>query len=144
MTVHFSNNCPKSPGGLCRNCGAGGRGYVGRTGTGMCQIRVGLAHNDDGFIPSTWLILDTWYTSIVGKNIDMFKNIRGFLEEERLTVVTNGGNRSFNEIGKYEIFPIEAHFNLHSMYNIVALKDMANVTGVRITIDSSNERAITV
>ena len=45
-------------------------------------------------------------------------------------MVTNGGNKAFNEIGEYELFPIEAHFNLHSMANIVALKVMADVLGV--------------
>ena len=60
-----------------------------------------------------------------------------YLEEKRLIVLTNGGNKSFNEIGKYEPFPIEAQLNLHSMENIVALKDMADVHGVRIIIDIS-------
>ena len=64
----------------------------------------------------------------------MLNNIRECLEEERHTVVTNGGTESFNEIGEYELFPIEAHFNLHSMDNSVALKDMADVPGFRITI----------
>ena len=73
----------------------------------------------------------------------MFKNIRGCLEEERLAVVTNSGNRAFNEIGEYELLPIQAHHNLHSIANIVALKDTADVPGVRITMDNSKERAIT-
>ena len=90
----------------------------------MCQIRVGLAHNDDGIIHYTWLLLDTCSATSVGKNPDMFKKIWGCLEEQRLTVVTNGGNKAFDEIGEFEIFPIKAHFNLHSMANIVALKDM--------------------
>ena len=64
----------------------------------------------------------------------MLNNIRECLEEERHTVVTNGGTESFNEIGEYELFPIEAHFNLHSMDNSVGLKYMANVPGFRITI----------
>ena len=59
-------------------------------------------------------------------------------------MVTNGGNKAFNDIGEYEIFTIEAHLNLHSMANIVALKDMVDVPGVRITMDRSKERAITV
>ena len=67
----------------------------------MCQIHVGLAHHDDGIIPSTWLLIDTCSTSSVGKNPDMFKKISECLEEERLNVVTNGGKKSFNEIGKY-------------------------------------------
>ena len=74
----------------------------------------------------------------------MFKKIWECLEEERLNVVTNGGNKAFNEICEYEIFPIKEHFNLHSMSNIFSLKDMDDVSGVRSTIDSTKKRAITV
>ena len=110
----------------------------------MCQIFVGLAQHDDGIITSTWLFLDTYSTSIVDKNTDTLKNIRQHLEEQRLTVVTNGGNKSFDRIGNYELFPIEANFSIHSMVNIIAIKDMANVPGVRIIMDSLKEREITV
>ena len=110
----------------------------------MCQVRAGLEHHDYGIIPFNWLLLDTYSTSTVGKDSDIFMNIWEGLEEERLTVVTNCGNKAFNKIGDNELFPIEAHFNLHSMANIVALKDMANVTGSRITMDGSKEREITV
>ena len=47
-------------------------------------------------------------------------------------------------MGKYELFPIEANFNLHSMAKIVAPKGMANVPGSRITMESSKERSITM
>ena len=110
----------------------------------MCQISVGLAHHDDEIIHSTWLLIDAYSTSSVGKNPDMFKKISECLEEERLNVVKNGGNKAFNEIGEYGLFPIEAHFNLHTMAKMVALKDMTNVPGVRITMDSSKQHAIAV
>ena len=96
----------------------------------MRHICVELSQHDDGIILSTWLFLDTCSTSSVGKNTDMFKNIWECLGEERFTVVTNGGNKVFNEICEYEIFPIESHFNLHSMANIIAFKGMADVPGV--------------
>ena len=64
-------------------------------------MSVGLEHHDDGIIASTWLLLDTYFTSSVGKNPDMFKNIRECIEYERLTLVNNVGNKTFNEIGKY-------------------------------------------
>ena len=81
----------------------------------MFHIYVLLAQHDYGIIPSTWLLIDTCSTSSVGKNLYIFRNIWRCLEEERLTVATNGENKAFNEMGKYELFPIEANFNLHSM-----------------------------
>ena len=73
---HLSNNCPKVPVEQRCNCGAGGRGSGGRTGTVMCHIHVVLSQHADGIIPSTWLLLGTCSTSSVGKNPDMFKKIR--------------------------------------------------------------------
>ena len=75
VLVHLSNNCPKLPVGRRSNRGEVGRGSVGRTGTVMCQICVGLAQHDDGIIPSTWFFLDTCSTISFGNNPYMFKNI---------------------------------------------------------------------
>ena len=144
MPGHSSNNCPEVPVEQRCNHGAGDRGSGGKNGTGVCQICVGLAHNGDGIISYTWLLFDEFSTSSVSKNPDMFKNIQECLEEERLTVLNNGGNKSFNGIGEYELFTIEAHLNLHSMANIVAIKDMAYVPGVQINMDSSKELEITM
>ena len=77
---HLSNNCPKIPVERRFNCGAGGKGSGGKTGTGMCQICVGLAQNDDGIIPSNWLLIDRFSTTSVGKNPDMSSNIRKILK----------------------------------------------------------------
>ena len=109
----------------------------------MCQIRVGLAQHDYGIITSTWLLLDTCYTSSVSNHPYTFKNIWECLEQDILNVVFNGENKTLNEISEYELFTIEAHFNLHSIANIVALMGVADVPGVRIIMDSSNQRAIT-
>ena len=72
---NLSNKCPEVPVERSFNRRAGDIGSVGRTDTGMCQIRVGLEHHDDGIIPSTWLLLDTCSTSSVDKNPDTFNNI---------------------------------------------------------------------
>ena len=92
--------------------GASDRGSGGRTGTVMCHNGVGLAQHDDVIISSTCLSLRTCSTSSVSNNTYMFKNIWGCLEEERLTVVTNGGKNVFNEIGEYELFPWQTSLRL--------------------------------
>ena len=90
---HLSNNCPGAPVEQRRNRGSGDRGSGGRTGTGMCQIRFGLEQNNDGIIHFNRLLLDISSTYSVGKNPYIFLYIHGCLEEEILTVVTNGGNK---------------------------------------------------
>ena len=77
---HLSNSFPGVSVERRRNRGSGDRGSGGRTCTGMCHIFVGLSQHDYGIIPSTCLLLDTCSTSSVGKNPDMFKNIRECLE----------------------------------------------------------------
>ena len=81
MPVHLSNNCLEVTVDRRCNYGAGYRGYGWITCKVMCQIRVGLSQRDDGIIPSTWLFLDTFSTSSIGKNPDMFKNIQECLED---------------------------------------------------------------
>ena len=53
VPVHLSNNFPEVPFEQRRNHVAGDRRSGGRTGTGMCQICVGLAQHYDGIITST-------------------------------------------------------------------------------------------
>ena len=52
--------------------------------------------------------------------------------------------KAFNEIGECKLFPIEENFNIHSMANIIALKDLDDVTGFQITMNSSREIALIV
>ena len=80
MTGNLSNNFPEVTVDRRRNRVSGDRGSGGRTGTGMCQICVGLAQNDDGIIPSNWLLIDRFSTTSVGKNPDMSSNIRKILK----------------------------------------------------------------
>ena len=49
---HSSNNCPEVPVEQRHKRGVGNRGSGGRTGTGTCQIRVGLAQHDGEIIYS--------------------------------------------------------------------------------------------
>jgi hypothetical protein len=43
-----------------------------------------------------------------------------------------------------KLFPIDVHFNRDSMTNILALKDVAELSSACITMDSIEERAISV
>ena len=75
---HLSNKCPEVPAEKPCNRGSYGRGSGGRTDTVMFHICVVLAQHYDEIIPSNWLFLDICYTSSVGMNPDIFKNIRSF------------------------------------------------------------------
>ena len=106
MPGHLYNKCPEVPVEQRCNRGAGGRGSGGRTGTVMCHIRVGLAQHDDGIIPYTWLLIGTCSTSSVVNNPDMFKNIWECLEEDRITVVTNGEKKHSMKLASMKYFQL--------------------------------------
>eukprot|EP00957_Ditylum_brightwellii_P210733 15365322-Ditylum_brightwellii.AAC.1 len=77
-------------------------------------------------------------------NADLLMNTRWYKTGEDLTVVTNGGSKYFNQVGDMMLFPLQLHLNEDSMANIISFTAMANVLGVQITMDTEQERAITV
>jgi hypothetical protein len=149
---HVSNNCPNIPLDRVRSGGGGGRGrgrgrgggHGGGRGTGLFQCSVGFTQSDEDIIPASWLLLDTCSTSSVCRNADLVSAIRPCKDSECLTVYTNGGSKSFDQIGMLKALPLPVHFNADSMANILAIKDVASIPGVRLTMDSSKERAIIV
>ena len=95
-------------------------------------------------IPSTWVLLDTCSTVSVGMNPDLFGPISLCNNNDALTIRTNGGCIDFTHTCEFQLLPIRFHFNLDSMANILSMKDVINLDGVCVTMDSSVDRAITV
>ena len=71
-------------------------------------------------------------------------NIKKCGKAECLTIFTNGGSLFFEKIGQFKFFPLKVHFNAESMANILSMKDVASLPGVRVVHDSSTERAILI
>ena len=72
------------------------------------------------------------------------KNIRKCTKREKLTVDTNGGRKTFNQVGVFKLPPVKKHFCASSMAAIISMKDIANIPGVRIKMDTALDRAIFV
>ena len=66
------------------------------------------------------------------------------IEEECLTIVTNDGKQIYNQIAVLKDLPIQVHYKEDSHTNIIFLRDIANIPGVKIAMDTTKERAITV
>ena len=78
-------------------------------------------------------------------NPDLVTNIKPCTSQnETITVVTNGGRQLFEHIGTLNLLPLDVHFNAFSMANILYLKDVADLPNVKITMDTTVERAIIV
>ena len=65
-------------------------------------------------------------------------------EEEVLLIHTNGGTQTFDLKSNMKMFPIDFHFNSESMANILSIKDVVSMKGACITMDTFEERAITL
>ena len=57
---------------------------------------------------------------------------------------TNGGSNNFTKIVPLNLLPLELHYNEDYMANILFLKNVSSLPGVRLTMHVSNERAILV
>ena len=57
---------------------------------------------------------------------------------------TNGCVIVFTKIGDLKLFPFTVHVNEQSMANILSLKDVANIPGIRVTMDTDSSRSIAV
>ena len=125
---HLAPNCPVS---------------AGRSATGLAQVSYTFNQSCNG-IPSSWLLLDTCSTTSVACNKDLVKNLVMCSKDDHLTVYTNGGSKTFHEKGELKILPIMVYFNSRSMANILSLKDVVALNGVRVTMDSRKERALFV
>jgi hypothetical protein len=134
----------------CWNCGKWGHTAPNcteerrqRQGSQYMQVGYGFGQNDS-HIPLSWVLLDTCSTASVFCNYKLVEDLIVCSEEEELVIQTNGGEKCFDLKSKMKLFPIDVHFNDDSMANILSLKDVAELEGVRITMDTSEERAISV
>ena len=65
-------------------------------------------------------------------------------EGERLQIVTNGGELSYNQIGAMKLLPIQAYYNEKLIANVISLKQVGDIPGVKVPMDTSQEKAIKV
>ena len=92
------------------------------------------------------VMLDSCSESSVFMNKDLVFDLRPCAPDERIVLVTNGnGSIVFEETAIPHILPgMRVHFNPDSMANILSLRDVASLPGVRITMDSTVARALNV
>ena len=144
---HTSNNCPRLTVERTRNPRPntnGGRGRGGRSGTGLMMIGAGFTQGEGAAIPKNWILLDTCSTCSVSNNRDFLGPISKCTPDNVLMVFTNGGSKTFDETALLKLLPMTIHHNPDSMATILSVKDVGNIPGVQITMDTLKEKAIIV
>ena len=119
---HYANQCPKSK-------------TVTFAHFSLTQKKLEL-------INKNWVLLDTCSTVSVFCNPVLVKNIISCAPGDGITVLTNGGSETFNQVATSTLLPLQVHFNSSSIANILSLSDIANLEGARLTMDTHIDRAI--
>ena len=148
------NNTPPVPGtdGIihpnitCHGCNAKGhyRNRCPTTPKNVTLTQFVLNQHELSTIDPTWILLDTCSTVSVFCNKELVTNITPCAEGDELHIITNGGSEIFKNTASLNLLPLQVHFNPASLANILSLSDVANLSGARVTMDTSQARAITL
>ena len=95
-------------------------------------------------INSKWILLDTCSTVSICFNEDLIRHIRKSEVDEELTVITNGEKQTFKNMAILKYMPLQVYFKSDSLANIISLRNVANIPGVSITMDTEKERGTMV
>ena len=95
-------------------------------------------------IQDTWIILDTSSTASVTNNEFFVTGVRQCLSDYVLTMMTNGGSQVFDKGVILNLFPLHVHVNIYSMETNLSLKDVTDILGVNVTMDTAIQKAIIV
>ena len=129
---HYSGNCPSTD----------------KRTNGITSLQVGAFLNQcfpstEDIIDPNWIILDSSSTSTTVKKALLF-DIRDCTEDETLLVHTNGGDNIFHQQGELNIVTINAHYDPTPLANILLMKDVRRIMGIRITMDTFEEIAMLI
>ena len=117
---------------------------VGLMQRNVSKKEIGGSGKKENIVNPNWILLDTCSTASVCCNEELVRDIRKCKQDEELTVITNGGRQTFKHIAVLKDLPLQVYYKKDSLANIVALRDVANIPGVNILMDTSKERAIMV
>ena len=125
---HYADHCPTV------NDSENASG-IGQQGTGLTQIGHNLSQGTEK-IPDHWILLDSCSTNTVFNNCAFLNDIVACKDSDCLELRTNGGRMIYYLTSKVKMFPINCHYNEHSMANIISLFQLMNIDDIVITLDN--------
>ena len=126
---------------MCFNCGQYGHYSSGcpneskkKNGASALMNRTCLAGKEKKclHILNHRLLLDTCSTDNVCRDISLLKDVRECSENEALEVIANGGCMTYKTLGTMKLCPMVSYYNKNSLANIISMKKLSEVEGVRI------------
>jgi len=112
----------------------------------LLQLGVMLTQsNDNDIIDSNWVLLDTCSTDSVFNNNTFLSKISKCKDNDVLNIVSNGGGAvSYDTTGCFDLLSMPVYYNKNSLANVLSFKQVTALNGVRITLDTSVEKAMLV
>ena len=129
---------------VCHNCHKEGH-YANQCPHSKKKVTLAhfvLAQHKLELINKNWVLLDTCSAVSVFCNSSLVHGIKECKPGAGLTVVRNGGLQTYNHTERFNFLPMNVHFNVHSIANILSLADVPNLPNTKITMDSSKACAI--
>ena len=138
----------------CCNCNARGH-YSGsctstyKRANVVTSLQVGVFFTQcfpsaEDIIDLTRIILYSASTVTTVNNKALLSNIWDCTEDEMLLFHTNGRDKIFHQQGDLNIVSMTAHYDLTSLTNILSMKDVQNIPGICITMDTLEESAMLI
>jgi len=113
---HYSSQCPDNE----------GKSKVGHT----------MSQQQTDSISKSWILLDSCSTHSISNNRNLLKNLEKCRSGESLVLTMNAGHMEFGWFGDFVLFPLKLHFNEQSLATILSLREVGNIPGVRIYMDT--------
>ena len=95
-------------------------------------------------IKKTWILLDTCSTDSLTYNLDYVKYVNNFAKHKELTVLTNVRSLPFGWKGRLTFLPLNFQVNKNYLAKILSLKDLKNIPGICVTMDTSIDNYVNV
>ena len=93
-------------------------------------------------IKKKWVLLDTCFIDSVTNNLDYVEDAKNCAKHKELTVLANRGSLLFDRKVRLNFLPLNVQVNYDSLLTVISFKDVNNIIGVRVTMDTSIEKAM--
>ena len=78
------------------------------------------------------------------KKLYYVEDVNNYIKEKEIKVLTNRGSPLFYRKGRLTFLPLSVHVNENYLAKITSLKDVNNIAGVHVTIDTLIEKYMNV
>ena len=88
--------------------------------------------------------MDTYSTCNVTNNLALVTNIRAYYHQDKLIDYTNSGAQTYKHLVDMKILPLKVFYKQNLIANIIIVKSVVEIPGVRLVMETSKNMNITL